>query len=218
MEDVKGNFGGRTGEWIKDKKSTRSEMRRLTAVYILQVLLSEAPALFFNSSTKHQTIEDLWYATKDRDGKIREKAAKAIGTFLMFVHQRGQDEGVVPGSGKKYSYFDELLNRTEGTFFKENDSDSVHGSMLVVQELLKHPAKLDEREGESQKGEDMVKVLRLKMNGKFTEISKFILKMKTSQSNYIQAAVVGLIPVLATFDQSIEAHTFHGHSPFVKTR
>jgi hypothetical protein len=164
MEDVKSNFASHTREWIKDKKSTNSSMRRLAAVYILQVLLSEAPALFFNEETKHNTLEDLIFATKDRDNKIRLKASHALGTFLMFVHQRGQEEGVDPVSKVKYVYFDELLKRCEKTFFDNGDNESVHGSMLVVTELVKHPAKLDEREGDTKKGEDIVKKIRRKIN------------------------------------------------------
>jgi len=66
MEFVEEHFYKPTVPWLNDSKS---EMRRLTAVCILQTLLDNAPALFYANKT--ETLKQLFGAIKDSKLSIR---------------------------------------------------------------------------------------------------------------------------------------------------
>ena len=181
------HFYGQTRDWIKDSKS---EMRRLTAVCILDTLLKNAPALFYGQTG---FLTNLWGAIFDQKQMIREKAAETLGTFLMFVHQREHDS----------KHYDDSLRKAETGLAKNTDNE-VHGALLVVMELLNHPKKLEDSDTDTKLSLSMAKTLRDSMNRKFKDFAQCVLDKKSSQTSLIQQAVIALIPILAKFDKSVE--------------
>lgn len=84
IEFVQEHFLKPVEDWMKDD---RYPVRRVVAVLIIDVLLSNAPALFY--SKKNLTFDQIWQAIFDtKERVVRVRAAETLGTFLMFVHQR----------------------------------------------------------------------------------------------------------------------------------
>ncbi|GMH78184.1 hypothetical protein TL16_g07704 [Triparma laevis f. inornata] len=189
IEFVEEHFLKQTRDWIKDGKS---EMRRLTAVCILRQLLVEAPALFY--SKKEATLNDLNEAVRDSKPTIRAKASETLGTFLMFVHQREHE----------VKYYEDCLKFAESGLASSNENH-VHGSLLVLMQLLNHPTMLEASDTDTKLSHSLAKTLRDSMNKNFKQFAQCIItEKKNSPSAVIQGAVIELIPVLAKFDTSLE--------------
>lgn len=217
IEFVEAHFFKQTGEWIKDSKN---EMRRLAAVCILQVLLTSAPALFFNEETKARTLEDIWDAARDTKQVIREKASKALGTFLTFIHRRGQRANLHGFTSRRHSqraenrdYYGWCLDEVEGILGEEKCQDNqVHGSLLVAIELINHPSALQNSEGDSRLCVDTAKSLHDVMKSRYENFAELIMKKRSSGNGLIQSAVIASIPALATFSPKCFVKTSADHA------
>jgi hypothetical protein len=120
----------------------------------------------------------------------------------MFIHQREHET----------RFYEESLKFAESGFASVNDTQ-IHGSLLVVMQLLKHPAALEESETDAKTADVLAANLRKSMLTNFQKFATCILGFRTSPSPFVQGAVIALIPVLAEFDLNSGAErTF---APFV---
>lgn len=114
-------------EWLQ---GDRQEARRFAGVLLIKEMALAAPTIVFTYIT--QIFDLIWNTTRDTKVNIREGAADALSACLELINQRSQGES---SSRKQWHrrIFEEV---NKG--FKMNSSDSVHGSLLTLKEVLTH--------------------------------------------------------------------------------
>jgi len=233
IEFVQEHFFKPTRDWIKDDKYP---VRRVTAVLILRVLLNNAPALFY--SKKLETFQDLWRAVFDtKEKQVRERSAETLGTFLMFVHQVRelfhQIKSVKQSTNPHFTqrertdhFYSKSLEQAE-TGLASNSNDKMHGSLLVIGRLLRHPTDLKNTDVDYKLTHTLADSLKELMKSKFTNFAKCITDPKSKlaavmsskkdgTASSIRLAVIALIPNLASFDESSDPKVREGGSGRVK--
>lgn len=156
-------------EWLRGEQPHR----RFAACVVLTQLAENAPTVFF-SRTK-EFFDLIWGPLWDSKDRIRSSAANALSACLAVLGQRTYH---LEWYCRIYSNIHEGLKR--------GAAESVHGSLLVVREVLVHT------------GEFMVP--------RFKEISKAILEFKDHKSTIVRAAIAQLLPALAEFCPDAFAH------------
>ncbi|XP_064459506.1 serine/threonine-protein kinase mTOR-like [Ornithodoros turicata] len=121
-------------EWLKEE---RNEAKRHAAVLVLQEMATSAPTLFFQNVQPF--FECIFTAIRDQKPAIREVAVVALRAALAIMAQREtKDTQNPPWYLKCYEEaeagFEEIIGPKEKGINRE---DRVHGSLLVINELLK---------------------------------------------------------------------------------
>nr|WIM49540.1 HIF1a pathway protein [Daphnia magna] len=123
----------RAFEWLSGE---RNEGRRHAAVLVLRELALSTPTFFFQQV---QTFFDvIFYAVRDSKLMIREGAVTALRSALVVTSQRETKEAQKPTWYKQC--FDEAQQGFEEPLAKDKGltkDDRAHGSLLVLQELLR---------------------------------------------------------------------------------
>ena len=123
----------RAFEWLAGE---RNEGRRHAAVLVLRELALSSPTFFFQQV---QTFFDVvFYAVRDCKANIREGAVAALRAALVVTSQRETKEAQRATWYKQcfdeaQQGFDEPSARDKGL----TKDDRTHGSLLVLQELLR---------------------------------------------------------------------------------
>ncbi|KAG1660885.1 Serine/threonine-protein kinase mTOR [Nymphon striatum] len=120
-------------EWVGLE---RNESKRYAAVLILRALAVSTPTLFYIQVQKF--FDAIFVATRDSKPLIREGAISALRAALVLTAQR---ETKVTHKPPYYSQcyeefargFDDVPNREKGG----NRDDRIHGSLLILNELLR---------------------------------------------------------------------------------
>lgn len=149
--------------------------RRFAACAVLQQLAENAPTIFFAS--KKEFFDLIWDPLWDSKEKIRLAAGKALSACLAVLSQRTYHLQWYCGIYDKVH---------EG--LRKGSAESVHGSLLVVSETLKHT------------GDFMVP--------RFKEICMAIMALKDHRSKVVRSAIVELLPSLAQFCPDAFARSF----------
>jgi FKBP12-rapamycin complex-associated protein len=152
-------------EWLQ---SDRQENRRFAAVLTLRELARNSPTLLY--SYVPQIFELIWVALRDPKMLIRESAAEAVSACFMIIGERDTN---LRQLWFKRIYEEALHGLKIGTL------ESVHGSMLVIRELLTRG--------------------RMFMQEHYNEVCDIVLRFKDSKEAIIRRQMVSLIPTLAVY-------------------
>ncbi|KAI9143717.1 armadillo-type protein [Paraphysoderma sedebokerense] len=154
-------------EWLQ--ANDRQDSKRHAAVLVIKELASNAPTLIY---TYIPTIFDLiWVALRDPKIIIREAAVDALSVCLELLLQRE--------SSVRVQWYNKIYEEA-GKGLRVGTSDWVHGSLLVLKELLVHTGKF--------------------MDPKYRDLCETLLKLKDHKDGLIRRTVISVIPNLATYD------------------
>ncbi|KAL8826647.1 MAG: hypothetical protein Q9170_007322 [Blastenia crenularia] len=153
-------------EWLS---SERQENRRFAATLVIRELAKNSPTLLY--AFVPTILECIWGAVKDPKVLIRETAAEAVGACFEIILTRD------PGLRDHWhgQVYDDTLQG-----FKSNNLESIHGSLLMLKELL-------------QKGGMFMRDQR------YRDACEIVLRLKDHKEARIRAQVVSMIPLLAIY-------------------
>jgi FKBP12-rapamycin complex-associated protein len=124
----------RVFEWLS---GDRHENKRHAAVLVLKELAVSMPTYFFQQVT--QFFELIFNAVRDSKPVIREGAVEALRAALVVTAQRETAKQMHKSQWYKQCY-DEIVAGFEDLYSREkgfNKDDRIHGSLLVLNELLR---------------------------------------------------------------------------------
>ncbi|XP_043460744.1 serine/threonine-protein kinase mTOR isoform X2 [Leptopilina heterotoma] len=124
----------RAFEWLG---GDRNEGKRQAAVLVLKELAVSMPTYFFQQVTPF--FEVIFNAVRDPKAVIREGAVEALRAALVVTAQRETAKQMHKSQWYKQCY-DEICSGFEDVSFRErsfNRDDRIHGSLLVLNELLR---------------------------------------------------------------------------------
>lgn len=153
-------------EWLQ---SERQESRRFAAVLVIRELAKNSPTLIY--AFVPQVLDCIWVAVRDQRVLIRETAAEAVGACFEIILTRD------PGLRDLWHarMYDETLQG-----FKSSHLESLHGSMLILKELL-------------QKGGMFMR------DNRYRDACEVVLRLKDHREPRIRSQVVLMIPLLAVY-------------------
>ena len=152
-------------EWLQ---SDRQESRRLAAVLVIRELAQNSPTLLYGFVP--QIFELIWVPLRDSKELIRKTSAEAVSACLAIIVARDAQF-----RRQWFSrIYDEALNG-----LKSPNVDWIHGSLLILQELLLKGAMF--------------------MQDFYRNACEIILRLKDHRDPRIRAQVVQTVPVLADY-------------------
>ena len=149
-------------EWLR---STQPH-RLFAACMILKQLADNAPTIFFVRT--REFFDMIWTPLWHHQEFLRLSAGQALSACLAVLSQRTYHL-------QWYCNIYDMIH--EG--FNQGTAESIHGSLLVVREMLKHT------------GDFMVP--------RFKEVCKAIMQLKDHASKAVRSAIATLLPSLASF-------------------
>jgi FKBP12-rapamycin complex-associated protein len=187
-------------EWLREDVGRSAAPRRHAAVLILRELADNAPTLFYQKAlmadapgapsrgslaarrgssapqAEARFFPAIGAALHDAKASVREDAAAALSACLALVAQRKS----------KQDWFVQIYEFAQ-LGFKQNKEATVHGSLIIVSELLDHTTSCDQfmRRG----------------SGSFTALCRTVLAYKDHREKLVRRTVVGLVPKLARFER-----------------
>jgi serine/threonine-protein kinase mTOR len=152
-------------EWLQ---SDRNESRRFAAVLLIRELARNSPTLLYGFIP--QIFELIWVALRDPKVGIRETAAEAVSECFEIIAAR--DAGV------RQHWFGRVYEEAlQG--LKTGQVDSMHGSLLIIKELLIKGAMF--------------------MQEYYRNACEIVLKLKDHRDPRIRREVVLTLPILAHY-------------------
>lgn len=163
----------RSLEWLRASKP--SVYKRFAACMMLQQLARNAPTIFF--ARINEFFDLIWSPMWDHKETIRAVAGKALSACLAVLKERTYHL-------QWYCFIYDQLQ--EG--FHNGSEESVHGSLIVMAEVLKYT------------GDFMIP--------RFKEICRSIMLLKDHKSKIVRSAIISLLPSLANLcpDAFARAH------------
>ena len=152
-------------EWLQ---SERQESRRFAAVLMIRELAKGSPTLLYGFVP--QIFELIWVALRDPKVLIRESAADAVRECFEIIAARDTQ---VRQMWFARIYEEALVG------LKSNNVDWIHGSLLVLKELLLKGAMF--------------------MNEHYRNACEIVLRLKDHRDPKIRTQVVFTIPILASY-------------------
>ena len=140
--------------------------RLFAACVVLQQLADNAPTIFFVRT--REFFDLIWGPLWHSKEFIRLSAGKALSACLAVLGQRTYHL-------QWYCNIYDMIH--EG--FQKGTAESIHGSLLVVREMLKHTGNF--------------------MMPRFKEVCKAIMLLKDHNSKVVTSAITSLLPSLALF-------------------
>ncbi|KAL9028784.1 MAG: hypothetical protein Q9196_002897 [Gyalolechia fulgens] len=153
-------------EWLSP---VGQENRRFAATLVIRELGKNSPTLLY--AFVPQILERIMGAIRDPKVLIRETAAEAVGACFEVILTRDPS---LRDHWHGWVYDDTLQN------FKSTNLESIHGSLLMLRELL-------------QKGGMFMR------DHRYREACEIVLRLKDHKEARIRAQVVSMIPVLADY-------------------
>ncbi|KAI8680998.1 Non-specific serine/threonine protein kinase [Fusarium keratoplasticum] len=161
-------------EWLQND---RVEERRYSAVLVLRELARSAPTLMYQYIP---TIFDwIWVGLRDSRQLIRATSAETVSACFRILRERDQE--------MKQLWMSKIYNEAKQGL-KVNTVESVHGSLLVLKELLEQGA--------------------MYMQEHYQQACDIVFKHKDHRDPTIRKTVVLLIPDLASYSPADFAHTW----------
>ena len=158
-------------------QSERQESRRYAAVLCIYELAKNSPTLLY--AFVPEIFESIWVALRDPRTDIREISAKAVGQCFEILSARD--------ANLRKKWFSKMYDET-AQGFKNNNLESIHGSLLTLNELL-------------IKG-------GMFMQEHYKAVCDVTLRLKEHREPKIRQQIVGLIPVLAGYAPTEFAGTY----------
>ena len=152
-------------EWLQ---SERQENRRFAAVLVIRELAKGSPTLLYGFIP--QIFELIWVALRDPKVLIRETAAEAVGECFEIIAARDMQV--------RQSWFARIYDEAI-TGIRSNNVDWMHGSLLVLKELLLRGSMF--------------------MSDRYKRTCDIFLRLKDHRDPKIRTQVVLTIPVLAYY-------------------
>lgn len=152
-------------EWLQ---SERQESRRFAAILVMRELAKGSPTLLYGFVP--QIFELIWVALRDQKVLIRESAAEAVSECFEIIAARDMQ---VRQLWFARIYEEALLG------LKSSHVDWIHGSLLVLKELLLKGAMF--------------------MNEHYRHACEIVLRLKDHRDPKIRTQVVLTIPILASY-------------------
>ena len=156
--------------------------QRFAACHILRELAENAPTVF----NVHVSlfIGAVWGGLRDPSPEVRGAALGALRACLVVVEQRE--------TRYRVKWYYELFEETKRGARRGAGSDSIHGSLLVIGELLRHT------------GEFML--------ARYREVVDLVLRYSSSRERVVRVAVLALVPRLAHFAPERFSKSYLGQS------
>lgn len=162
-------------EWLR---SDRQESRRFAAVLVIRDMARSSPTLVY--AFVPQILDCIWVAIRDAKVLIRETAAEAVGACFDIILTRD--------SNLRDHWYNKMYDETlQG--FKSNNVEYLHGSLLILKELL-------------QKGGMFMR------DKKYRDACEIVLRLKDHKEPRIRSQVVSIIPHLAVYSPLDFAQTY----------
>ena len=152
-------------EWLE---GDRSEQRRYAAVLVLKELADNTPTLF--NVHVATFVDHIWVTLRDPKLQIREAAIDALRHCLLLISKRALR--------LKIQRYDKIFQEIQQSF-KSNNSDSIHGALLAIGEVLVGT------------GDYMLP--------RFKEVCESVMKYKDHRDKLVRECVISLLPKLAAF-------------------
>lgn len=153
-------------EWLTTE---RQENRRFAAVLVIRDMARSSPTLLY--AFVPQILDCIWVAVRDPKILIRESAAEAVGACFDIMLTR---DSTLRDLWHRRMY-DETLQG-----LKSSNVDYIHGSLLIVRELL--------QEGGMFMGDK-----------RYRDACELALRLKDHKDAKIRSQVVAVIPILADY-------------------
>lgn len=123
-----------------------NEHKKLAAVLILRELAIHTPTLFYQPF--QQSFDNIFTAVRDPKPLIRERAVSALRACLRLVAERENKE-TVNTRYYELAYKEAVSSLMEGSSTKDKSAnlgrdDRIHGSLLIINELIMNSAFPDE--------------------------------------------------------------------------
>ncbi|CAK7224906.1 phosphatidylinositol kinase-related protein kinase tor1 [Sporothrix bragantina] len=152
-------------EFLQDGSS---EERRYSAALLLREIARNAPTLMYGKVT--DILDWIWVGLRDPRHLIRVTSAEAVSACFKIISERDQE--------MKTQIMDKMYNESAHGF-KLNTVESIHGSMLVLKELLEQGGMF--------------------MQHRYTEACEIVSRYKDHRDATIRKTAVLLIPDLAIY-------------------
>ena len=152
-------------EFLQDGSS---EERRYSAALLLREIARNAPTLMYGKVT--DILDWIWVGLRDPRHLIRVTSAEAVSACFKIISERDQE--------MKTQLMDKMYNESAHGF-KLNTVESIHGSMLVLKELLEQGGMF--------------------MQHRYTEACEIVSRYKDHRDATIRKTAVLLIPDLAIY-------------------
>ncbi|KAJ0421785.1 armadillo-type protein [Aspergillus carlsbadensis] len=153
-------------EWLQ---SERQEGRRFAAVLVIRELAKGSPTLLYGFVS--QIFELIWVALRDPKVLIRETAAEAVSECFEIIAARDMQV--------RQLWFARIYEEALLGLKSNNNVDWIHGSLLVLKELLLKGAMF--------------------MNEHYRNACEIVLRLKDHRDPKIRTQVVLTIPILASY-------------------
>ncbi|ORY61495.1 phosphatidylinositol 3-kinase-like protein [Pseudomassariella vexata] len=160
-------------EWLE---SERIEERRYSAVLVLRELARNAPTLMY--SYVGLVFDLIWVGLRDPRQLIRATSGETVSACFRIIRERDHD---LKAAWMTKMYNELLIGLKFGTV------ESIHGSLLVLRELLEQGAMF--------------------MQDHYQEACDIVFKHKDHRDHIIRKTVVQLIPDLANYAPAEFAHS-----------
>lgn len=157
----------------------RNEGRRFAAVLTIRELAHNAPTLLYMYVS--QILEVIWVALRDPKVLIREYTAEAISQLISIMQERDQ------------SFRDKWfirIYREADSGFELGTTDTIHGSLLALKELL-------------LKGG-----MFMQFEKRYQHVCEKIYSYKDHKDYLIRREVITLIPILAAYWPTEFSHSY----------
>ncbi|KAI1333519.1 FAT-domain-containing protein [Xylariaceae sp. FL0016] len=161
-------------EWLQ---SDRIEEKRYSAVLVLRELARNAPTLMYNYVS--MIFELIWVGLRDSRTLIRATAGEAVSACFRIIRERDQ--------AMKQDYMTRMWNDSL-TGLRINTIESLHGSLLVLKELLEQGGMF--------------------MQDHYQEACDIVHRLKEHRDMTVRKTVVTLIPDLANYAPADFAHSW----------
>ncbi|TYZ64094.1 hypothetical protein PybrP1_009121 [[Pythium] brassicae (nom. inval.)] len=162
-------------EWLKNETF---HVRRHAAVMILKELSVNAPSTSFRYMDRY--FDFIWSAFWDAKLVVRVSASESLQTCFSLIQQRE--------SNRKSSWYMRALDEAESAF-RKNTSDATHGSLLIINELLRNTGDF--------------------MHPHYARVCDLVFVHRDHKSATVRSAVVNLFPRLAKFNTSAFVEKFY---------
>jgi FKBP12-rapamycin complex-associated protein len=156
-------------EWLHGIE--RVEQKRYAATLVLRQLALEAPTMFIQHIATF--LDHIWVALRDPKLFIRESAIDAVKACLELISKRDR-------KWKLQWYFKLYAEVQKG--LTTTNVDSIHGSLLVISELLRYSGDF--------------------MLSRFKECCDYSMLLKDSKTSIIRDTVIDLLQKLAQYSRN----------------
>lgn len=157
----------------------RNESGRYAAVLIIKEMARSVPHLFHVYVSR--VLDRIWVGLRDTRVLVREGAAEALGACLQIISQREKQMGI--------QTYESIYEEAEKGL-KSSAVESIHGSLLAIQELLQHSKTF--------------------MRSRFHRACDLVFRLHKHRDPLIKRTITSLVPVLANYDPSYFAEQHLG--------